>query len=298
MTALASSLARDSLLPRPPGGLAPGALLALLVHSGLIAALALSVQWRSASVDVVSAELWSSVPQTAAPRAVETLPPPPVPTPPAVVAVAPLPKAEPAIADAQIAIERARRDKEDRDRTLKERNERDKAERDREAAAADKLKLAEAADKLNLAEAADKLKLAEAAKKRDAAQRADEQRLAEQREANLKRMLGQAGASGSPSANGTALRDAGPSAGYAGRVAKAIRDNIRFSGTVPGNPAAEVDVTATASGTIIARRLRKSSGNKEWDDAVLRAIDRTGNLPADTDGRVPTSFLFSLRLEE
>ena len=289
MTALASSLARDSLLPRPPGGLAPGALLALLVHSGLIAALALSVQWRSASVDVVSAELWSSVPQTAAPRAVETLPPPPVPTPPTVVAVAPLPKAEPAIADAQIAIERARRDKEDRDRTLKERNERDKAERDREAAAADKLKLAEAADKL---------KLAEAAKKRDAAQRADEQRLAEQREANLKRMLGQAGASGSPTANGTALRDAGPSAGYAGRVAKAIRDNIRFSGTVPGNPAAEVDVTATASGTIIARRLRKSSGNKEWDDAVLRAIDRTGNLPADTDGRVPTSFLFSLRLEE
>ena len=280
MTALASSLARDSLLPRPPGGLAPGALLALLVHSGLIAALALSVQWRSASVDVVSAELWSSVPQTAAPRAVETLPPQPVPTPPAVMAVAPLPKAEPAIADAQIAIERARRDKEDRDRTLKERNERDKAERDREAAAADKLKLAEAA------------------KKRDAAQRADEQRLAEQREANLKRMLGQAGASGSPSANGTALRDAGPSAGYAGRVAKAIRDNIRFSGTVPGNPAAEVDVTATASGTIIARRLRKSSGNKEWDDAVLRAIDRTGNLPADTDGRVPTSFLFSLRLEE
>ena len=289
MTALASSLARDSLLPRPPGGLAPGALLALLVHSGLIAALALSVQWRSASVDVVSAELWSSVPQTAAPRAVETLPPQPAPTPPAVVTVAPLPKAEPAIADAQIAIERARRDKEDRDRTLKERNERDKAERDREAAAADKLKLAEAADKL---------KLAEAAKKRDAAQRADEQRLAEQREANLKRMLGQAGASGSPTANGTALRDAGPSAGYAGRVAKAIRDNIRFSGTVPGNPAAEVDVTATASGTIIARRLRKSSGNKEWDDAVLRAIDRTGNLPADTDGRVPTSFLFSLRLEE
>ena len=40
-------------------------------------------------------------------------------------------------------------------------------------------------------------------------------------------------------------------------------------------------------GTIVARKLIKSSGAKNWDDAVLRAIDKTEILPRDTDGRVP-----------
>ncbi|HOM14191.1 MAG TPA: energy transducer TonB, partial [Rubrivivax sp.] len=56
---------------------------------------------------------------------------------------------------------------------------------------------------------------------------------------------------------------------------------------VGGNPAADVEVRASATGAILARRLVKSSGNKDWDDAVLRAIDRTGELPRDLDGRVP-----------
>jgi colicin import membrane protein len=106
----APGLAHDTLLPRPPGGLAPGALLALLVHGALIVALTLSVQWRSQPADVVSAELWAAVPQTAAPRAEAVMPAPPTPpapTPPPPVA-APAPAAPP-VADAQIAIEKARR---------------------------------------------------------------------------------------------------------------------------------------------------------------------------------------------
>jgi colicin import membrane protein len=76
------------------------------------------------------------------------------------------------------------------------------------------------------------------------------------------------------------------------------RQDIVFADKVPGNPAAEVEVSATASGSIIARRLRKSSGNKEWDEAVLRAIDRTGTLPRDVDGRVPTNIVISFRPQE
>jgi colicin import membrane protein len=36
---------------------------------------------------------------------------------------------------------------------------------------------------------------------------------------------------------------------------------------------------------------------KAWDDAILRAIEKTGTLPRDTDGRVPASMIlgFSLR---
>ena len=121
--------------------------------------------------------------------------------------------------------------------------------------------------------------------KRD--RQAEEQRLAKQREDNLKRMLGQAGATGAPSSTGSALKDAAPSASYAGKLIARIKPNIVFTDSISGNPAADVEVRASASGTILARRLVKSSGHKDWDDAVLRAIDRTGELPRDVDGRVP-----------
>ena len=48
-------------------------------------------------------------------------------------------------------------------------------------------------------------------------------------------------------------------------------------------------------GTIIGRRLLKSSGVPAWDEAVLRAIDKTEVLPRDTDGRVPPSLEISFR---
>ena len=100
-------------------------------------------------------------------------------------------------------------------------------------------------------------------------------------------MMGQAGATGAPGSTGTALRDAAPSASYAGKLIARIKPNILLTETINGNPAADVEVRASPTGTILARRLIKSSGNKDWDDAVLRAIDRTAELPRDTDGRVP-----------
>jgi colicin import membrane protein len=291
----APALVHDTLLPRPPGGLGPGALLALLVHGLLIAALTVSVQWRSQPADVVSAELWAAVPQTAAPRAeaVAPAPPtPPAPPPPPPAAAPPAPR----MADAQIATEQARRAREDRERADAERAERRKAEQAREQR--EKAERERSERELAEREAADRRQRQEAARKRDAEQRAEEKRLAEQREANLKRLLGQAGATGSPAATGTDLRNAAPSASYVGRLVAVIKPNIVFADTLPGNPAAEVEVSATASGSIIARRLRKSSGHKEWDEAVLRAIDRTGTLPRDVDGRVPATIVISFRPQE
>ena len=54
-----------------------------------------------------------------------------------------------------------------------------------------------------------------------------------------------------------------------------------------------MEVRASPTGTILSRRLVKSSGHKEWDDAVLRAIDRTAELPRDVDGRVPPELVIS-----
>ena len=76
---------------------------------------------------------------------------------------------------------------------------------------------------------------------------------------------------------------------YAGLIVRAVKPNIVFTEMIAGNPEAVIEVRAVPTGTIIGRRLVKSSGSNEWDEAVLRAIDRTGSLPKDTDGRVPAT---------
>jgi TonB family protein len=76
---------------------------------------------------------------------------------------------------------------------------------------------------------------------------------------------------------------------YAELIVKAVKPNIVFTEVVSGDPEAVIEVRAAPTGTIIGRRLVKSSGSNEWDEAVLRAIDRTGSLPKGTDGRVPAT---------
>jgi colicin import membrane protein len=239
-----SSAALDPLRPRRPGGMGRGALFALLVHVGLVIAIAFGVSWRSSEPAGVTAELWAAVPEVAAPAAVA--PPTPAPAPKPEPKVEPPPKPE--LREAEIALEKAK--------AGKAREEREKAER--------------------------------AAK---AAEKAEAERVAKQREENLKRMMGQAGATGAPQPAGTAQRDAGPSASYAGRIIARVRPNIVLTEVVPNTARAEVEVRAAPDGTIVGRRLVKPSGSKEWDDAVLRAIDRTEVLPRDVDGRVPSPML-------
>ena len=99
-------------------------------------------------------------------------------------------------------------------------------------------------------------------------------------------------------ATGSAAQAAGPSASYGGRIVGRIRPNITFPGDVSGifgNPDAEVEVRTAADGTIISRKLLKSSGIKAWDEAVLKAIEKTEILPRDVDGRVPSELVISFR---
>lgn len=263
-----------ALLPQAPGGLAPGAALALLVHAGLVVALTLGVNWRVKNADVVSAELWAAVPQVAAPRIEQPPAPTPAPPPPRPEPPAPKVATPPAVNEAQIAIERERKAREEREKE-RERAEAEKKKRD-----------AEAEKKRELAERAEK------------AEKAEQARLEKLREDQLRRMQGTLSGSGAPTSTGTAAVDAAPSAGYAGRLIAHIRPNIVFSETLPGNPAADVEVRAAPGGTVISRRLIKSSGFKDWDEAVLRAIDRSGTLPRDTDGRVPSTIIITFKRNE
>ena len=276
--------AQDALLPRPHGGLGRGALLAFIAHAALIAALALGLRWHASAPEVVSAELWAALPQVAAPRIEETVAVPPVttpaptpaPTPAAVAKPRPVETAPPP-PDPQIAIEQERKVRAAKQAELQrtelarlEKERLDNAQRDKEQR-----------------------------ERRELAERKQaEDKLAKQREENLRRMMGQAGATGTPSATGSALQDAAPSRSYAGKLVAHIKPNIVFTDSVTSTAAAEVEVRAAPSGTIVARRLVKSSGSKEWDEAVLRAIDRTGSLPRDTDGRVPPTIIVAFRPQE
>jgi colicin import membrane protein len=237
-----------------------GALLALAVHALLVVALAVSVSWRSQTPQTFSAELWASTPQVAAPRTEQSTPvAPPAPPPPPPPAPAPRTAPPPPTPDAQIALEKAQREKAE-----KAKAEREKAERDKQARAEREKAEREKAERERQAAAKAKT---EAQAKREAQeqreQQAEEQRLAKQREDNLKRMLGQAGATGAPGSTGTALKDAAPSASYAGKLIARIKPNILLTEPVSGNPAADVEVRASPTGTILSRRLVKSSGNKD-----------------------------------
>ncbi|MGC4365224.1 cell envelope integrity protein TolA [Hydrogenophaga sp. R2] len=273
-----STLDRSSLAPPRADRWGPPVAKAVVVHGLLIIALTWGVQWnKDVELATVEAELWSRVPQQAAPRAVE--PPPPPPAPPA-----PQPRPEPRPAppppgptEAEIATAKAR-EKAEADKREAERRAAEKREAERKAAA----------------EKERQQKLAEDKKRAEAEKR--EAQLKEQlRQDQLRRMMGQAGATGGPQSSGTAQQSSGPTPGYGAKVAARIKPNVVFTDVAPGNPRAEVEVRTLPDGTITGRKLIKSSGNAAWDEAVLRAIDRTGSLPRDTDGRVPPSLVIGLR---
>ena len=268
--------------------------LALLVHMLLIGALTWGVNWkRSDPALSFEAELWSSVPQEAAPREVEAQPPPPPPPPPPAPeppqVKAPPPPSAP---DVDIALEREKKRKlelkkketelqakaeQERLKELQVKKEKDQKAKEelakRKAEEAKKLEAKKADDKKQDAKAQDKQKFADAA--------ADKQR-----QENIKRSLGLAGATGSADAKGTAQKASGPSASYGGKVRAKVKPNIVFTDDIPGNPTAEVEVRTAVDGNIISQRLIKSSGNKAWDEAVIKAIIRTETMPKDVDGRI------------
>jgi colicin import membrane protein len=288
-------------------------------HLALFLALGLATAWKTQPQSLqAEAELWSAVPQAAAPRLQEPPPPPPAPEPkpePPAKTKPPQPAPDNSLRDAQIALEkkkledqkkkeateRQRKALEKKKKEAEEKAEKDKAVKDK--AAKDKAaeeKAAQEKKEQDKKKAAEKAKADEKKRQQEQAQKAkqdkeDDARADALRQENLQRMQGMAGASGGPNATGTALKSSGPSASYAGRLVGRIKPNINYPGETIGNPRAEVEVRVAPDGTITSRRIVQSSGNKAWDDAVLRAIDKTEILPKDTDGRVPPFIVLGFR---
>ncbi|KQU83620.1 protein TolA [Variovorax sp. Root318D1] len=304
------ALDRPEFAPPPQRGTPRAVMLALVAHALLIAALTWGVRWRSEADDgAVDAELWSSTVQQAAPRLSAPQAPTPAPAPPPPAPAPPPPPPPPQVKAPEpappprapdIALEREKKlkeEKEQKERELERQQQQRKKELEAKQRAEDEAerkkeqqkKLAEQQKKQQEAEA----KQAEAKKQQEAAAK----QAAADRAATLKRMQGLAGASGADDSKGTALRSSGPSSGYAGRIAAAVRPNITFpdAETVNGNPAAEFEVNLAPDGTIVGVKLTKSSGLPAWDEAAERGLHKTDKLPRDTDGRIFPSLIVSLR---
>ncbi len=301
---------RDQFIPPRAPGRGRAIALAVLAHLVLVGALTWGVAWkRDSDQPAVVAELWSAVPQQAAPRAEEPptppeppAPPPPIPTPPK--AVEPPPKPQPNPREAEIAVEREKRlEKEKHEREVKQEQERQKKLKEQQRLEQEKKdKLAkekaalEKADRDKIERDKEQKRLAEEKRKKDEAlEKASAKAAEERRQETLRRMQGLANATGGANATGTALRDSGPSGSYGGKVAAKVKPNIVYPDAVADNLRAVVEVQAAPDGTITRTRLKESSGNKAWDDAVLRALQKTETLPRDVDGRVPSTLEIGFR---
>ena len=297
-----AAIDRLEFLPPQPPGRVRAFVLAILAHLLLMLALTWGINWNKESENAAAeAELWASVPQQAAPREEA---PPPAPEPPRTVA--PTPPAPPAPREADIALEREkmkqqlakeRQDEIERQKKLEAKKKRDELERDKQLEARKKqeeLKRQQLAEKKAAEDKKKKDEQAKLAKTRKE-QVEQDRKLAVLHDEQMRRIQGLAGATGGPAATGAAQRSAGPSDSYAGRIRARVRPNIVFTDEIATNPTAEVEVHLSPDGTITSLRLVKSSGLKTWDEAVLRAVDKTEVLPRDVDGRVHSPLLIEFR---
>lgn len=321
---------RLEFAPPPQPGTVRAFALAVLAHVLLMIALTWGINWNRESENTMAeAELWARVPEQAAPAAPPVVQAPavvkappiqatPAPPPPVPKVEPPAPAPEPKAPDIAMEQEKRRQEQAERrqeelerqkkiearkkqeeleqQKRLEARKEQEELERQKKLEARKKQ---EELDKRELAEkkaADEKKRQEEMAKVAKAKAREQEQakQLAAMRQDNLRRIQEMAG-TGRPDSTGTAQRSSGPSDSYAGRVQARVRPHIVFTDDISGNPKAEVEVRMAPDGTITSRRLVKSSGIRSWDEAVLRALDRTEVLPRDVDGRIHTPLTIEFR---
>lgn len=248
--------------PREPGKIR-SLLLALVVHGAFFALIVFGVSWQSRPTPPLQADLYKELPvgkpaPPPAPEPPKLEPEPPKPEPPKLDPPKPVPpkaepKPEPPRPDPAIAEkkERERKEKERKERLEREKQEKlekqreDEARRRREAEQVEKKRKAEE-DKARQAKAR-----AEAQAKAAAEQAAREAASARDREIG----------------------------GYRDRIRDKIRGRANVPDTVTGKPVVAVRITLLPGGEVLDIRVEKSSGNRIYDEAILRAIRSASPLP-------------------
>ena len=234
----------QSELPEP--GSKPAAVLAFLVHAAFLAVLVFGLRWTSKAPDAVMVELWNQLPVTEPAPQVEPPPPPPPapepePKPVPKVEPKPVPKVAPKLPEPKAPVAARKPD------IAIEKQKKPEKPVPREE------------PKLNL--------------DRSSAIKEQLQRELEQVQRDRQQTVAKASAPPPPAV--APVIDPG----YANRIRSKIRGNIVVPSDMIGNPEAIFDVLQIPGGEVIEVRLRKSSGNKGYDDAVERAIRKSSPLP-------------------
>ena len=237
-----------------------GVTISIGAHLALIGALWWGIHWHSSSVEVASsAELWSAVPEAAAPPPVEPPPPPPTPvveTPPPPPVETPKP---PDIVTEQI------KEKKPPPKPVPPPPPPPKPVPPKPAPPPPPPQ-----------------------------PKLDAKALQKLHDENLKRMMGQMDAPAT--ATGTAARNSGPSANWAGKVAALINSHLVYTGSMSGLHPPDIEIRLGVDGSILSQKITASSGNPEYDKAVLNAVIATQKLPRDTDGTLPPDVVLTFKI--
>ncbi len=253
------SVAGNVLTYQEPGKV-PSVVLALLVHVLLALFLFFGVRWQSRHADAVEVELWSSLPAPVVEKVVVQPEPTPAPMPEPAPKIKPAPKpevkSEPKVVEK--AVEPPKPD------IALEKKKEIKKEIKKEAPK-------KAEPKLDLDFSND----IRAEAKRETA--------ALERERTLSEMRREA-ASALSKAKGE----------WVNAIVRKIKPNVVAQPDIRGNPEAIFDVTLLPTGDVLTIRLRKSSGYKNYDEALERAIRKSSPLPKP---QTPELFERSLELK-
>lgn len=296
------SLAIDApFIPRRGSSFVAG-LLALGVHALFVLLLVFGVSWQTQHPAPVMVDLWDALPAPSVPAPLPEPPPEPLPSqpepPPPSPPPEPLPRPEPAKPAVKtppptkapdIALEKKKAEAERLQKLKKMQDAEEKALADAARAEAEQMK--KARDQ----------QLAEQ-KKRELLRQMEEeslmQRMMDEDVASESRQIRQAEAQAQAAAAASkrqteVARIVGQ---YRDMIGAKVRGNIRLAEDLQGNPQVRCLVRLLPTGEVQEVRVLQSSGNKAYDEAVLRAVEKSSPLPLPSDRDARAEFLPELTL--
>lgn len=276
----------------------PSITLAAVVHVGLLLFLWAGVSWQNTEPVAVEAEIWDMKVQSAAPP-----PPTPVAAPePAPEPPPPAPKvSQPKVEEPSppkppdIALERAKLKAEKLKAEKLRQQEEKKQEEKKLAEEKDREKARELAEKKLEEKKLDEKKAAE--KKAKAKKEAAEQKaLKDMRDAEMRRIEGAVGTTGTAQKATAPRRDNG----YLASITSKIKSTTSYLGNtdLPGNPRAVFRIEELPTGEIISVKMIKSSGVPGFDEAVEKGIIKSSPLPKKKDGTVERSLEIAFSMKD
>jgi colicin import membrane protein len=277
-----NALAVSPFAPRRNPNLVAG-MLALGVHALFVLLLVFGVSWQTQRPAPVMVDIWQSLPT-----------PPPAPAPRRAMIEKPKFKEPPLPSrrDADIALEKKKAETE----RLKKQHAAQVAEEKAKAdAAREKLQAEDRKRALLRQMEADDLKQRIATE--TTANQARLEKLTEaqarQAEAQVKQAEAQAKQAAAQARQAEALQaeTAGTVGQYRDMISAKVRSNTRVPDNLKGNPEVRCLVKVLPTGEVQSVRVTQSSGNVAYDEAVVRAIEKSSPLPLPSDRQARAAFV-------